>query len=328
MILDRRTLTLGLLAAAAVPTLARAKATSPYPDMAQWHIDTPPEREGMAPGPNGAVYYRVYGKPGGTPVVVLHGGPAAGEIYMRPYAGLATDRQVVLYDQTGCGRSARPDDLTKYTPDSYVSELEMLRDHLGFPQIAVLGHSWGGFLGPLYATAYPKRVKALVLAGSATSTQDFTEAARRWMTAFGTAAVATVARHSADPTRSDPAYDALMMAYYQRHMLRIDPWPAFFNEGGEALASNPVYIHLNGPSEIDFTGTLKDLDISRSLASIPVPTLVTCGEFDEVPAWVGTKIVTLMPNARLSVFKNASHMAHIEHPGEVIGTTSRFLRAV
>lgn len=172
MILDRRTLTMGMLAAATMPAFGRAKATVPCPDMAQWHIDTPPEREGMAPGPNGAVYYRVYGKPGGTPVVVLHGGPAAGEIYMRPYAGLATDRQVVLYDQTGCGRSARPDDLTRYTPDSYVSELEMLRDHLGFPQMAVLGHSGGGFLGPLYATAYPKRVKALFLAGSATSTQD------------------------------------------------------------------------------------------------------------------------------------------------------------
>ncbi len=319
---------MGMIAAAVVPPFARAKAAPLYPDVNQWHIDTPPEREGMAPGPNGSIYYRIYGKPGGTPVVVLHGGPAAGEIYMRPYAGLATDRQVVLYDQTGCGRSARPHDLTKYTPDSYVSELEMLRDRLGFPQIALLGHSWGGFLGPLYASAYPKRVTALVLAGSATSTQDFTEAASRWMKEFGTSAVATVARHAADPERSDPAYDALMRAYYKRHMLRIDPWPTFFNEGNEALASNLVYIHLNGPSEIDFTGTLKDLDTSRILANIPVPTLVTCGEFDEVPGWVGTKIVEQMPNARLSVFKNASHMAHIERPGEVIGTTARFLRTV
>ncbi len=328
MLLNRRTLATGMIAAAFVPALARAKSAPSYPHVSQWHIDTPPEYEGMASGPNGSVYYRVYGKPGGTPVVVLHGGPAAGEIYMRPYAGLATDRQVVLYDQTGCGRSARPDDLTGYTPDSYVSELEMLRDHLGFSQMALLGHSWGGFLGPLYATAYPKRIKALVLAGSATSTQDFTEASHRWMKELGPSAMATVARHSADPDRSDPAYEALMMAYYRRHMLRIDPWPAFFNEGGEALASNPVYIHLNGPSEIDFTGTLKNLDIRHDLANIRVPTLVTCGEFDEVPAWVGTKIVEQMPNARLSVFKNASHMAHIERPDEVIGTTARFLRTV
>lgn len=106
MIIDRRALGLGMVAVASVPLLARAKAIVPCPDTVRWHIHTPPLREGMAPGPNGAVYYRVYGKPGATPVIILHGGPGAGEIYMRPYAGLATDRQVVLYDQTGCGRLA------------------------------------------------------------------------------------------------------------------------------------------------------------------------------------------------------------------------------
>lgn len=66
----------------------------------------------------------------------------------------------------------------------------------------------------------------------------------------------------------------------------------------------------------------------RHLARITVPTLVTFGEFDEVPGWVGAKIVRQMTAARLSVFRNASHMAHIERPEQVIATTGRFLRSV
>ncbi|MBD8620663.1 proline iminopeptidase-family hydrolase [Sphingomonas sp. CFBP 13728] len=327
---DRRTFVAGFLATAAIPVSARAMISS-YPDAQSWHMETRPEREGMAPGPNGPVYYRLYGKTGGRPLIVLHGGPAAGEIYMRPYAGLAVDRQVVLYDQTGCGRSAKPGNLAGYTPDAYVSELEALRDHLGFEQVSLLGHSWGGFLGVLYATAYPDRVASLVLAGTATSMNDFSQAADRWLNAFGPSARTTIARQELPPAEPTPAYEAayedLTEAYYRRHLLRLDPWPGFFMKVGAALAVNPVYTYLNGPSEFQLTGKLATLDISSELKRIAVPTLVTCGEFDEAPPWVATKIVRLMANATLAVFPGASHMAHIEQPELVMAATSRFLRS-
>jgi proline iminopeptidase len=328
--IDRRAFGAGLLAAAAIPASARAAAPS-YPDARLWHMETRSEREGMAPGPNGPVYYRVYGKAGGTPLIVLHGGPAAGEIYMRPYVGLAVDRQVVLYDQTGCGRSAKPHNLAGYTPDAYVSELEALRDHLGFAQVCLLGHSWGGFLGALYATAYPDRVVSLVLAGTATSMNDFSQAADRWLKEFGPTARTTIARQELPPGEPNPAYEAayekLTEAYYRRHLLRLDPWPSFFVNVGAALAVNPVYAYLNGPSEFQLTGKLATLDISSQLKRIAVPVLVTCGEFDEAPPWVGDKIVDLMADATLAVFPGASHMTHIEQPERVMATTSRFLSA-
>src|SRR5438876_1203901 len=54
------------------------------------------------------VWYRCVGR-GGIPLLLLHGGPGAGHDYLEPLAALAADRQLVFYDQLGCGRSEQPD---------------------------------------------------------------------------------------------------------------------------------------------------------------------------------------------------------------------------
>ncbi len=181
MLLTRRQVAGALLAAPLLASRSYAAETWPkMPDPQLWRIDVPPQHEGTAEGgPNGQVYYRIYGEePGRTPIVALHGGPAAGHTYMRPYSALATDRQVVLYDQSGCGRSARPADLSLYTIDRYVGELEALRSHLGLERMIVLGHSWGSVLAPAYAASYPDRVEAIVLTGSVTRYRDYQEGHR------------------------------------------------------------------------------------------------------------------------------------------------------
>ncbi len=324
---DRRLFLAALGAVAAAPTAARS-ARLRQPDPALWDPKGLPLREGFAPGPNGRVYHRVYGKPGRTPVVVLHGGPAGEHLYMRPYAALATDRQVVLYDQSGCGRSDSPADLKRYTVDRYVAELEALRAHLGFGRMIVLGHSWGGMLAPAYAAAHPERVAGLVLAGTATRWRDFEDAAQVWLAELGPQAVATVARAKRTGRTDDPAYGALLQRYYARHLCRLDPTPAWFDAEGERVGRNPVYVYLNGPSEFQFTGAFASLDGRRALAGIRAPTLVTCGEFDEGPAWVARKIAALVPGARLQVFDGLSHMSHIEDPARVVGATGRFVRTI
>jgi proline-specific peptidase len=334
--IDRRQLTAALLtlpAAASLPTRALAAAPAypplPPPDPKLWHIDTAPTTDGFADGPGGKLYHRVYGKAGRTPLIALHGGPAAGELYMRPYAGLAADRQVVLYDQGGCGRSARMADLSRYTLDYYVAELDALRRHLGFDKIVLLGHSWGGILAPAYAAAHPDHVAALVIAGSAPRWADFTEAGALWLKEMGPAAEALVAKADAGQLAADdPAYGAFMQAYYSRHLCRLDPWPDFLNQAGEALAHNPLYAYLNGPSEFQFTGAFAGLDVSAQLRSLRIPILVTCGEYDEGPPAVAAKIVALAPRAKLHAFSGLSHMSHIEDPARVTGVTGAFLRSL
>ena len=326
MRLTRRTMLTGLAGAALAPSLRAADYPRiPQPDPGLWHIDNEPVITGMAPGPNGGVYYRLYGEAGKTPVIALHGGPAAGETYMRPYVGLAWDRQVVTYDQSGCGNSARPSDMARYSLDRYVEELDALRRHLGFERVVLVGHSWGGMLAPAYAARYPDAVAALVLAGAAVRVADFQEAAAQWLAAIGPDARATVERAERTGALDDPAYGQVLQDYYARHLCRLDPYPDWFVRVAAEISRNPVYGYLNGPTEFQLGGALAGLDNSAALKAVRVPTLITCGEYDEAPPWVAQRIRQHVRKARLTVFPALSHMTHIEDPALVIGTTSAFL---
>ena len=159
------------------------------------------------------------------PVIVLHGGPAAGHRNMRPYAALAGKHEVVLYDQSGCGRSARPADLALYTPERYADELDAVRHHIGAERAILLGHSWGGMLALAYMRRYAAHVGGLVLAGTAPRLADYAAAADRWLIAMGPEARTIVRRAEREGHTGDSAYQALTGRYYAEHLCRLDPWP-------------------------------------------------------------------------------------------------------
>jgi proline iminopeptidase len=322
---------LGALGIAALPVEALcSKGYEPLasPPPAGWRIETPPEKEGFSSGPNGDVYYRIYGRPGRTPAIVLHGGPGAGEVYMRPYAGLATDRQIALYDQSGCGRSASPHTLRLYDVERYVAELEDLRAHLQWEKMILIGHSWGSFLGPLYAAAHPDYVAALILAGGAPRVSDCAKAAQIWLEELGPEAVATVARVARTGAKDDPAYRRLVDIYSGKHYCRLDPLPAWFVRENEKISANPVYNYMNGPSEFELSGALARLDITRELRGLRVPTLITCGEYDQAPPWLCERMTRLVDRSVLKVFPGLSHASHVEDPAQVMAACSAFLTHV
>ena len=59
--------------------------------------------EGYIEVPGGRVWYRSVGE-GGTPLLCLHGGPGFTHYYLEPLEALADRRQVIFYDQLGCGQ--------------------------------------------------------------------------------------------------------------------------------------------------------------------------------------------------------------------------------
>jgi proline iminopeptidase len=78
---------------------------------------------------------------------------------------------MIYLDQRGSGRSERP--WTKaYSIAAMVEDIEALRKQLGVPQLALMGHSFGGTLALEYAAAYPQHVAKLVLVSAASSIPD------------------------------------------------------------------------------------------------------------------------------------------------------------
>lgn len=94
---------------------------------------------------------------GATPssVVVLHGGPGgAGEV--APLARELGERGYAVLEPFQTGR----------TVDAQVDELKSQMEHLCAAPVAVIGWSWGAWLGCLLAARYPPLVRKLILVGS------------------------------------------------------------------------------------------------------------------------------------------------------------------
>ena len=95
--------------------------------------------EGYIEVPGGKVWYRAVAPEsdptGATPLLCLHGGPGFTHYYLEPLEALAEHRRVIFYDQLGCGRSDRPDDVTLWTVDRFVAELAQVRAALGLERL-------------------------------------------------------------------------------------------------------------------------------------------------------------------------------------------------
>lgn len=89
----------------------------------------------------------------GAALVVLQGGPGLSSRSVAPIAErLQDDFRVIRFEHTG------------WTVRDILEQMDAVRDDLGEERWFVLGHSWGAAVASLYATAYPERVRGLVLA--------------------------------------------------------------------------------------------------------------------------------------------------------------------
>jgi proline-specific peptidase len=100
-----------------------------------------------------------------VPLLCLHGGPGFTHYYLEPLEALADRRQVVFYDQLGCGNSDRPDDESLWTVDRFVEELAQVRAALGLDDLHLFGSSWGGMLAMQYTLDRKPDLRSLIMCG-------------------------------------------------------------------------------------------------------------------------------------------------------------------
>ena len=263
--------------------------------------------------PGGRVWFRSVGDGEGFPLLCLHGGPGFPHDYLEELEGLGDRRRVVFYDQLGCGKSDRPDDMTLWEIDRFVEELAVVRDALGLERLHLFGSSWGGMLALQYVLDRRPRLESLVLASSPASSRRWTADCTRLLEAFPATMRETIRRHEAHGFTGCLEYSAALLPYYKRHVCRLDPWPDAFERSYEGV-NNTIYEYMAGPSEFAIVGTLRDWDVAGRLGEIEVPTLITCGEHDELSPAHAKEMQARMARAELEVFPDASHVTMAEVP--------------
>lgn len=286
------------------------------------------EETGFVPVDGHRVWYRRVGGGPGLPLLLLHGGPGAGHDYLEPLQGLARDREVIFYDQLGCGRSDRPDDPSLWRIERSVREVDTVRSALGLERIHLLGQSWGGWLGVEYMLSQPRGIAGLVLASTSASIPQFVAEAAKLKAQLPPAMVAVMARCEAAGHWNDPQYLEVVREFYRRHLCRADPWPDCMQRTVRNLEGNQVYEVMNGPNEFIVIGNLKDWNRIDRLGEIRVPTLITVGAHDELTPACAETLRAGIPDSRVVQFDESSHTAHIEETTRYLEVVDAFLRQV
>ncbi|WP_067673046.1 alpha/beta fold hydrolase [Nocardia miyunensis] len=109
------------------------------------------------------IRYRRFGRPGGTPIVLVHGGAAHAGWWIHVAPVLAADHDVVVMELSGHGDSAHR---TSYSAQSWSAEIAAVVGRLGAGPVHVVGHSMGGLVAMLAAAEYPEAVRSLLLIDS------------------------------------------------------------------------------------------------------------------------------------------------------------------
>jgi proline-specific peptidase len=280
-------------------------------------------QEGFIEVPGGRVWYRSIGA-GGTPLLCLHGGPGFTHYYLEPLEALADRRQVIFYDQLGCGNSDRPDEKSLWTVDRFVEELVTVREALGLNRLHLLGSSWGGMLAMQYVLDRRPELVSLTLCGSPASMI-------RWV-ADCDALLATqpdevrdvIREHEQAGFTACPEYQAAILGFYREHVCRLSPWPGGL-ERSFAEAGYAVYHTMNGPSEFTVTGTLRTWDIMDRLGEISAPTLLVGGRYDECRPDHMAEMARRIKGSEHAVIEDASHLCFAEQPAVFNDLVNSFL---
>lgn len=274
-------------------------------------------REGYMPFLEYKTYYRVVGKNTGNkkPLVLLHGGPGSTHNYFEVLDRIAEEdgRQLVMYDQIGCGNSYvenRPD---LWNSKVWIEELIELRKHLGLDEIHLLGQSWGGMQTLEYVCNYkPEGLKSIILSSTLPASWLWAEEAQRMIAQMPQDMQDAIKKATESGDYSSPEYQAAEAEYMRQHcageVTENDP---------ECLrrpkkAGRESYVVGWGPNEFTPLGTLKDYDVIDQLGDIKEPALIINGGNDLCTPYVAKFMYDRIPNSEWKLFRTCRHMCFVE----------------
>ena len=272
------------------------------------------------------LFYRQFGSPGKGEILCLHGGPGATHDYLLSMADLAHEGyRVTFYDQLGCGRSEVPKDYSLFVVERYVEEVEAFRRKMELGRPHVIGSSWGGMLAIAYALKYQRNMRTMTTVGGLHSVPLTLQEMQKMKRRLPEGILRIMEEHESAGDYESTEYLAAVMAYYKKHLCRMDPWPPEVTYSLEHI-SKPVYGTMNGPNEFTIIGNTRYWDVTGELPRIHLPTLVLGGRYDEVSPVVARGIHKGIKGSKLKIFPRSSHLPFWEERPAFMKTVSKFIQ--
>ena len=231
--------------------------------------------------------YQRYGNIKGKTIVLLHGWGQNIDM-MKPIGDRFTkDFDIVIFDLPGFGNSSEPEYF--FSCYDYVELIHKALEKLKVEKPIIIGHSFGGKLGLLYASKYETEKLVCLASPFCKEIQKVTMKAKLLKT-----------------LKKVPVLNKLE-DFAKRHMGSTD----YRNASG--VMRNILVGHVN-------------LDIKEDVKKIKCPTLLIWGTNDEaVSIERAYELEKLIKDAGLVVYEGCTHYAYLERLGQTINVLKSFL---
>ena len=288
--------------------------------------------EGYMPYLGYKTYYRIVGEPSKdkAPLLLLHGGPGSSHNYFEVLDCLAQNgRQVIMYDQLGCGLSATPSRPDLWNAETWVNELIALRKHLGLDEVHLLGQSWGGMQSIIYLCDYkPEGVKSVILSSTLSSAKLWAKELHRMISYMDQRYQDAIQKAEETGNFDDEDYLKANAIFMEQHCASTPD-----ENSPECLrrpkgAGAEAYLVGWGPNEYNPTGTLSNYEYTDRLHEIKIPTLITSGLHDLSTPWIAKTMYDLVPDAKWELFEFSRHMTFVDEHEKSCQVYNEFLDAV
>ncbi len=250
----------------------------------------------------GQVYVKTVGNPDFPALVLVHGlGNEASTSWHLLIKQLQYDYFIFTLDLPGFGQSSKQNAL--YSPKNYAKLIHQLTQKFVKRPFHLVGHSMGGAISLQYTHDFPQDVKTLTLVDAAGILHRL--AYSKYLAPLGIDQLFNDYGLLSD-RRVTSLAGMLMGALEQKTPVDLNQMLnfAFFRQ--KVLRGNPSMI----------AGLALVLnDFSRVPETIRAPTLIIWGDKDRIaPLRTGQVLNALIPDSRLALIKEGSHIAFVERP--------------
>jgi len=183
-------------------------------------------------------------------------------------------------------------------------------------------------LGIEYALKYQRHLKALIISNMTASISSYVKYLNELRQKFPREIIEIWERYEAKGQYNAPEYEeSVLKNFYMKHICTVDPWPEPLARAFKHLNID-VYNTMQGPNEFVITGNFKDWNSWNDLQNIRVPTLLIVGRYDTMSVEDIQKMGELIPNSRVVVCENGSHICMYDDQETYFRELLKFIKDV